>query len=46
MNTDVLSDKLERVHVLADILADLLVGNPRAQILATIIAETSLLPEA
>lgn len=43
MNTDLLADKLERVHVLADILADILVGNPQAQVLATIIAETSLL---
>ena len=43
MNADVLSDKLERVHVLAEILADILVGNPQAQILAEIIAETSLI---
>lgn len=48
MNTDqtvdVLAAKLERVNVLADILLELLVGNPQAQVLAEIIAETSLLP--
>jgi hypothetical protein len=43
MNADVLSDKLERVHVLADILTDILAGYPQAQVLATIIAETSQL---
>lgn len=43
MNADVLSDKLERIHVLAEILADILVGNPQAQVLAEIIAETSLI---
>ena len=41
-----LSIKLERVHVLADILFDLLADHPQAQILADIIIETSLLPEA
>ena len=40
---DTLSSKLERVHVLADILLELLVGNPQAQVLAEIIAETSLI---
>jgi hypothetical protein len=40
---DVLSIKLERVHVLADILFSLLVDNPQAQILTEIIMETSLL---
>ena len=35
--------KLERIHVLADILLELLVGNPQAQTLAEIIMETSLL---
>lgn len=43
---DVLSVKLERVHALADVLLSILVGNPQAQILAEIIMETSLLPEA
>ena len=43
---DVLSIKLERVHILADILFSLLVDNPQAQILAEIIMETSILPEA
>ena len=44
MNTaDVLSVKLERVHVLADILFSILADNPQAQILAEIIMETSLL---
>ncbi len=41
---DVLSIKLERVHVLADILFSLLVDHPQAQVLAEIIMETSLLP--
>ena len=41
---DVLSAKMERIHVLADILFSLLVDNPQAQILAEIIMETSLLP--
>lgn len=44
--TDTLSSKLERVHVLADILIELLVGNPQAQVLAEIIMETSILPGA
>ena len=43
---DALADKLERIHVLSDILLDLLVGNPQAQVLAEIIMETSSLPEA
>lgn len=46
MNTDQLSIKMERIHVLADILFSMLVDNPQAQILAEIIMETSLLPEA
>ena len=41
---DVLSIKLERVHVLADILLPLLVGQPQAQVIAEIIMETSILP--
>lgn len=43
---DGLAIKLERVHILADILFSLLVDNPQAQVLAEIIMETSLLPEA
>ncbi|MBO5706440.1 MAG: hypothetical protein J6S05_05525 [Bacteroidaceae bacterium] len=43
---DTLSIKLERVHVLADILFSLLETNPQAQILAEIIMETSLLPSS
>lgn len=50
MNTDsaldALAIKLERVHVLSDILFSLLVDFPQAQILAEIIMETSILPEA
>jgi hypothetical protein len=46
MNRDQLIVKLERIHVLADVLLSMLVGNPQAQILAEIIMETSLLPEA
>ena len=42
-NIDTLSNKLERVRVLADILLELLIGNPQAQILTEIIIETSLL---
>ena len=38
--------KLARVHALAGILLDLVVGNPEAQLLAELIMETSLLPEA
>ena len=37
--------KLKRIHSLADILLDLLVGNPEAQELVEIIMETSLLPD-
>ncbi len=40
-----IENKMERIHVLADILLTLLVGHPEAQILAEIIMETSLLPE-
>ena len=42
---DTLVSKLERIHVLSDLLLEFLVGNPRAQILTEIIMETSLLPE-
>lgn len=41
MNADQLAAKLERVHVLADILLTLLVGNPQAQVLSELIIETS-----
>jgi hypothetical protein len=40
---DTPSSKLERIHVLADILLELLIGNPQAQVLTEIIVETSLL---
>jgi hypothetical protein len=43
---DALAVRLERVHVLADILFSLLTDNTQAQILAEIIMETSTLPEA
>ena len=42
---DTLSIKLERVHVLADVLLSLLIDHPQAQVLAEIIMETSLLPK-
>lgn len=45
MTTDTLSSKLERIRVLADILLELLVGNPQAQVLTEIIMEASVLPE-
>ena len=45
MTIDSLLNDLERIHVLADVLLELLVGNPRAQVLAEIIMETSQLPE-
>ena len=38
--------KLERIHVLAEVLLSLLVGNPEAQVLTEIILETSTMPEA
>ena len=44
MSTDELSIKLERCHVLADVLFDLLATDPKAQIIAEIIMETALLP--
>lgn len=46
LSSDALAIKLERVHVLADVLFSLLVDNPQAQVLAEIIMETSTLPEA
>ena len=45
MTTDELAHQLERIHVLADLLLDLLIGNPRAQVLTEIIIEASVLPE-
>ena len=42
---DTLAIKLERVHVLADLLIPLLDDNVQAQVLAEIIMETSLLPD-
>ena len=38
--------KLERIHVLADLLLTILVGNPEAQVLTEIILETAVMPEA
>lgn len=46
LTIDELACKLERIHVLADLLLTILVGNPQAQVLSEIIIETSLLPEA
>lgn len=45
MTTDELAHQLERIHVLADLLLELLIGNPRAQMLTEIIIEASVLPE-
>jgi hypothetical protein len=39
--TDTLLNNMERINTLAEILFDLLVDNPRAQMLAEIIVETS-----
>ncbi len=43
---DVLAVKLERVHFLADVLVTLLEDDPKAQVIATIIMETAILPES
>ena len=43
---DVMAIKLERVHVLADALFAFVEDNPQAQVIASIIMETSTLPEA
>jgi len=40
---DALLSDLERIHVLANILLELLIGNPQAQVLTEIIMETSQL---
>ena len=45
MTIDELASKLERINVLADLLLELLIGNPRAQTLAEIIVEASVLPK-
>ena len=45
MTIDELASKLERINILADLLLELLIGNPRAQTLAEIIVEASVLPE-
>ena len=44
LTIDELTFKLERIHVLADLLLSLFVGNPEAQVLSEIIIETSALP--
>lgn len=43
MTIDSLLNDLERIHVLAEILLELLIGNPQAQVLTEIIVETSQL---
>ena len=42
---DVMAIKLERVHVLADALLTFVEDNPQAQVIASIILETSVLPK-
>lgn len=39
--TDTLLNSMERIHLVAEALLDLLVDNPRAQVLTEIIIETS-----
>ena len=39
--TDTLLNNMERIHVVAEILLDLLADNPRAQVLTEIIIEAS-----
>lgn len=39
--TDTLLNSMERIHLVAETLLDLLVDNPRAQVLTEIIIETS-----
>jgi hypothetical protein len=39
--TDDLLNNMERIHVVADLLYDLLADNPRAQVLIEIIIEAS-----
>ncbi len=44
MNADQLLIKLERCYVLADLMLPLLEDDPKAQVIAEIIMETSLRP--
>lgn len=44
MNETLLSS-MERIHLVAETLLDLLVDNPRAQVLTEIIIETSQTPK-
>lgn len=46
MDTEILLMKLERINHVAEILLDLLAGDPRLQTLTELIIETSTLPEA
>lgn len=46
MDNETLLMKLDRIHNIADILLDLLVGDPRLQTLTELIIETSTMPEA
>ena len=46
MTIDELTAKMERINVIAELLLDLLIGNPQAQVLTEVIIETSVLPEA
>lgn len=39
--TDTLLNSMERIHLVAELLYDLLADNPRAQVLAEIIIEAS-----
>lgn len=41
MNIDDLTSQMERINALAEILYDILYDNPKAQLLAEIIVETS-----
>lgn len=46
MDNETLLMKLDRIHNIADILLDLLIGDPRLQTLTELIIETSTMPEA
>ena len=46
MDTEPLFAKFERIHLLTDILLDLLLDNPKALVLAETIFEISTMPEA
>lgn len=41
---DQIENKLERIHIVSDILLSILDDNPKAQVLTEIIMELSLLP--